>query len=151
MMTTEDLIQYHLDVSKVELMEHPVDDLTPLMLVEGADGRTTICPLDGNTHPYDMLMAISEKIRTELQPVRLSLRVDSYMTHLDPETGQRTGRRSEAVGVNVVSVETESTTMMAYERKPSGVVFEEPKTSNETDGRMIDALRSMLVTHRDPD
>lgn len=147
MTPTSDIIDYHVRMSKLELSEHPADDLIPLMLVESEDGRTTICPLYGNAHPYDMLMAIREKIRTELQPVRISLRVDSYMTHLDPVTHERTDRRTEAVGINVVSVESQSTTMMAYERRPAGIIFEDPKTSDEADGRIIDALRSMLVTN----
>lgn len=147
MIPSADVVDYLIQMSKLDLLDHPRDDLTPLLMVE--DGtKVTLCPLMGNVHPHDMLLAIADKIRTELQPVRLSLRTDTYMTNLDPDTGERIeGSRREAVAVNVVSIEGQSTTMLEYHRKPDGVTFGEPKTSDETDGRLVDALRTMLVTH----
>lgn len=148
MMTTEELIDYHIDAAKLTLMHQ--GDMDPMMLVEDADDKVSLVQMNGRgLHPYQMLMMIAEKVRTEMHPVRVSMSVDSYITRIS-EDG--VSDRSEAVQVIVVSVETTAVGGVAYERRPAGLVFEEPMPiSNETDGRMIEAMRSLLVTHRDPD
>ena len=166
MITTQDMVRYLTDGAKELLGD---DEFDPLMMIIGADGTTAVMvlALEG-MHPYDAIMAMAEKVRTKRHPVRIALAVDTYAYMGDEQdyaewlaSGARPSQMFadghpdafEAINITVVSVEgPDSSVVLAYERTPDGIKWGKVRDrSDSVEGRMVDAMRSMLDTHRPAD
>jgi hypothetical protein len=155
MMTTDELSEYLVGAAKLWLSD-PTDDFMPVMTIERANvERLDLVGLAVNGHPYSAVVAYRQAAGDDV--VRVSLSTDSYqLIHPDDDRSPvghgdlhemfMSGHPdvSEAIMIAIVAPESERTIILPYRRTETAIVWSEPTTSTEVEGRMVEALRTYL-------